>query len=233
MKNQVILTVDTDWAPDEVLARTLEMFKEAGVPCTFFATHDTPLLKGLDAGQYEVGLHPNFNPLFKGEGGDPAKIVGSLLEKYPDARGIRSHSSAISNVLVELFGNMGFRYESNVCLPYSQRLEILTLWNGMVRIPFNWEDYLHFSYQKSFADTGLNLSEGLHVLTFHPVHVFLNTENMDRYRAARRFYHDPEMLKGFRNRSKGTRTLLSSLLRADLPFTKMEDIAHAFEESPW
>lgn len=228
MKNQVVLTIDVDWAPDEVLAPLLEIFSRAGVPCTIFATHDTPLLHGLAPSQFEVGVHPDFNPLLKGDNRSQEQVVASLRELFPGARGIRSHSSMVSNVLVELFGRMGFEYECNVCLPYSQSLELLPLWNGMMRVPFNWEDYLHFSYGKSFATTGLDLTQGLHVLTFHPVHVFLNTENMDRYRAARLFYHDAAILSGFRNTGTGTATLLQNLMESDLPFTKLEDVVDGY-----
>lgn len=230
MKNRVVLTIDIDWAPDEVLARTLDMFSGAGVPCTLFATHDTPFLRGLDPSMFEVGLHPNFNSLLKGDSRRPEQLVAPLREHFPDARGIRSHSSMVSNVLVELFGHLGFEYECNVFLPYSTSLELLPLWNGMTRVPFNWEDYLHFSYGNSFTTTGLDLSQGLHVLTFHPVHVFLNTENMDRYRAARLFYQDAEALKGFRNTGRGTATLLQELLESDLPFAKLEDVVDAYRE---
>lgn len=221
---KVAVTIDVDWAPDKVLGQTLELFSKAGVPCTIFATHQTPLLKNLDSKQFEIGVHPNFNPLFNGDKRHPSDVVSPLRDAFPGARGIRSHSSLVSNVLIEMFGEMGFQYESNVCLPYSQNLEVLPLWNGMMRIPFNWEDYLHFSFGKSFKDTGLDFSEGLHILNFHPVHIFLNTETRERYEGARPFYQDPEHLYGYRNLGRGTATLLESLLNKDFPFAKLEDI---------
>jgi hypothetical protein len=216
------ITIDIDWAPDEVLGHTLELLSKAGVPCTLFATHSTGLLNGLDKNQFEIGLHPNFNPSLNGKNEKPQVIVERLHQLFPQARGVRSHSSLVSNVLIDLFGEMGFEYESNVCLPYSQKLEVLPLWNDLLRIPFNWEDYLHFSFRKSFNEMELNFDAELNIVNFHPVHVFLNTENIERYEGAKAFYQDPEHLAGFRNLGKGTATLLSQLLEKDLEFVKLE-----------
>ena len=40
----IALAFDIDWAPDAVLADTLELVAEVGVPVTLFATHATPPL---------------------------------------------------------------------------------------------------------------------------------------------------------------------------------------------
>jgi hypothetical protein len=223
---QTVITIDIDWAPDRVLAHTLELFSRAGVPCTLFATHATPLLQGLDSGQFETGIHPNFNSLLDGDNHTPEQIINPLREAFPAAKGIRSHSSLVSNVLVGLFGNMGFEYESNVCLPYSKKLELLPLWNGMTRVPFNWEDYLHFSFGKSFSATGLDLSKGLNILNFHPVHIYLNSESRERYESARPFYQQPDALIKYRNQGAGAATLLHSVLEMDLNFLTLEDLVN-------
>lgn len=225
--NQVAITIDIDWAPDKVLGHTLEMISRAGICCTLFATHETTLLKGLDPKQFEIGIHPNFNPLLNGDPGRPEDIVYPLKDAFPGSRGIRSHSSLVSNVLVGLFGDMGFAYESNICLPYSRHLEVFPLWNGMLRIPFNWEDYLHFSFGRSFHTSGLEMKKGLNILNFHPVHVFLNTENPERYESARSHYQSPEHLVKYRNQDIGTATLLGSILEGEYDFVKLEDLSYA------
>jgi len=63
---RTVITIDIDWVPDKVLEYTLELLSKAGVPCTIFATHATGLLNGLDRNQFEIGIHPNFNPLLNG-----------------------------------------------------------------------------------------------------------------------------------------------------------------------
>ncbi len=227
---KTVITIDIDWAPDEVLEHTLELFAKTGIPCTLFATHATELLRGLDRQQFEIGVHPNFNPLLNGKNEKPEIIIERLGKMFPQARGIRSHSSFISNVLVEMFGQMGYEYESNVCLPYSRSLEMLPLWNDLIRIPFNWEDYLHFSYGRSFSSFGLDFSADVNILNFHPVHVFLNTETRDRYDGAKNFYKDPVHLAGYKNLGKGTETLLNQLLGMDLKFVKLEDLVDEYRQ---
>lgn len=226
---KVAITIDIDWAPDIVLAHTLELFSEAGLPCTLFATHASSCLNGLDKQKFEIGIHPNFNPLLNRDTRKPEAIMEPLIKAFPEARGIRSHSSMVSNILIEQFGKMGFQYESNVCLPYSQNLEVLPLWNGMFRVPFNWEDYLHFSFGKSFASTELNFSKELNILNFHPVHIFINSDSRKRYEAARPFYQDPDHLKKFRNKGQGTATLLNSLLKSNYEFVKIDDIVNQIQ----
>lgn len=225
---KTVITIDIDWVPDKVLGHTLELLSKSGVPCTIFATHATGLLSGLDRKQFEIGVHPNFNPLLNGGNEKPKKVVERLKELFPQARGIRSHSSLVSNVLVDMFCEMGFEYESNVCLPYSRNLELLPLWNDVLRIPFNWEDYLHFSYGKEFFDMDLDFNAGLNIVNFHPVHVFLNTESRERYEGAKPFYQDPEHLAGYKNLGKGAETLLNKILKMNLDFVKLEDLVDEY-----
>lgn len=231
---KTVITIDIDWVPDKVLAYTLDILLKAGVPCTLFATHATGLLSGIDRKQFEVGVHPNFNPLLnrdKGANGNPREVVERLKKLFPQARGIRSHSSMVSNVLIDLFSDLGFDYESNVCLPYSRNLETLPLWNDMLRIPFNWEDYLHFSYGNDFSGAGLDFKAGLNIMTFHPVHIFLNTETRERYDGAKPFYQQPDHLAGYKNPGKGTETLFNRILEMDLEFAKMEDLVDEYRKS--
>jgi hypothetical protein len=225
------ITIDIDWAPDEVLGHTLELISKSGVPCTLFATHSTGLLNELDKNQFEIGVHPNFNPSLNGKKEKPEVIVERLRQLFPQARGVRSHSSLVSNVLIDLFAEMGFEYESHVCLPYSRNLEVLPLWNELLRIPFNWEDYLHFSFGKSFKSMGLPSGAELNIVNFHPVHIFLNTESRERYEGAKAFYQDPKHLSGFRNLGKGTATLFQELLAKDFEFVKLEDLVDEYRKT--
>ena len=85
----------------------------------------------------------------------------------------------------------------------------------MVRIPYNWEDDVHWTYGYSFDDCRMNLADdGLVVFDLHPIHIFLNTDNKYRYKEAKKHYNDPDKLISLRNTEiKGTRDLLISLLR--------------------
>ena len=78
-------TVDIDWVPEEVIQDTLDLFNEYDTPCTLFATHKSEALLGCDTDKFEIGLHPNFNPLVQGRGGNPDKILDDLIEVYSQA----------------------------------------------------------------------------------------------------------------------------------------------------
>ncbi|WLT31794.1 hypothetical protein [Geothrix sp. PMB-07] len=211
----IAFTCDLDWAPDAVLADTLELFAHHGVLCTVFATHATPLLQRTASG-IEVGLHPNFNPLLEGAGtGHASSILAELQHHYPGAIGVRSHSLTSSSRLAALFREQGLAYEANTLLPYARSLSPVRLWNGLLRIPFNWEDDVHCLYGRPFDALGLDLGRGLNILNFHPIHIYLNTETLDRYETARPHFQNPKALLDHRNRSTvpGVRDLLLSLLK--------------------
>jgi len=86
----------------------------------------------------------------------------------------------------------------------------------MVRIPYNWEDDVHWTYGRTFDSSGLDLDGWpLCVVDFHPIHVYLNAEGAARYERGRAHYHDPDALATLRNTgpAPGARDLLVSLLR--------------------
>ena len=211
----IALTFDVDWAPDAVIEDTLALVSEHGARATLFATHATAVLRGLDPSQFDVGIHPNFNPLLAGQGGSIDAVLDGILEAYPDAKGVRSHSMTQSSGILGKFAERGLVYDANHFLPYLP-VQPFRLWTGMLRIPYNWEDDVHWAYGRGFASSGLALDDWpLCVLDFHPIHVYLNTESAARYEAARPHYHEPSELAKLRNTTSvpGSRDLLISLLR--------------------
>ena len=53
---------------------------------------------------------------------------------------------------------------------------------------------------------------GIKVFDFHPIHIFLNTEDISRYEKTREWHRDPQKLKAYRFDGKGTRTHFLDLL---------------------
>lgn len=212
----IAFTSDIDWAPEEVILDTIGLFEEYDVKCTFFSTHHSRVLAKADKKKFEIAVHPNFNPLLNLSGNKRAEdILDEILDIHPDAKGIRSHSMMQSTALLQMFADKHLVYDSNHFLPYQSGLKPFRLWNGMVRIPYNWEDDVHWAYGYEFEDCGINLNDtGLNVFDFHPIHIYLNTENKYRYTEAKKFYNDPKKLKDFQNNEiKGARNMLISLLK--------------------
>lgn len=207
----ILFTLDIDWASEEVIRDTLSLFEDAGVKATLFATHQSEALQNCDRNLFEIGIHPNFNGVLNGSGGNLNQVLDDLLAIYPDAKGARSHSLTQSGPILNGFKDKGLVYEVNHFMPYHNNLKPFYLWNGLIRIPFNWEDDYHFALNKCFKDYEIDFTlPGFNVLNFHPVHVFTNTETYDRYLQFRFDINKYEELKPFQNKTgvPGTRDIL-------------------------
>lgn len=211
----IVLTSDIDWAPDEVIAYMLDLFEQYNVRYTLFATHETKEISIRNKNIFEIAIHPNFNPLLEGGGGSIDKILDDILSIYPDAKGVRSHSMTQSSVILSKFVEKGLLYDATQLEPYGKVSKPFVMWNGLIRIPCNWADDLHSMYGFSFDDSRIEFKDnGLNVLIFHPIHVFLNTESPTRYIAAKKSYHEPKKLLEYRNKKmRGTKDLLVDLLQ--------------------
>jgi hypothetical protein len=87
------------------------------------------------------------------------------------------------------------------------------LWNNIVRVPLYWEDDYHCvtKNQRNF-DKVINTNFGLKVFGFHPLHIFLNTESLNRYELVRSFQNNPDKLINYRYTGEGTRSRFVKLL---------------------
>ena len=84
----------------------------------------------------------------------------------------------------------------------------------MIRIPYFWEDDVHCLYGDPQAFEIALGHTGLRVFDFHPIHVFLNTENMDRYERTRSQHWNAVELLHHRNKDElGARDHLIKLLK--------------------
>jgi len=210
-----LFTSDIDWAPEEVIADTLDLFSKYNVKCTLFCTHESKVIKSIDNDEnFELGIHPNFMPIFNGDNTSITKIIEDILKVVPKSKGVRSHSMVQSTPLLNIFKEYGLKYEANTLLPYWGEIHPTRLWNGLIKVPHNFEDDIHFMFNNSFKDCYLDLGiNNLNIFCFHPIHVFLNTDAESTYLNAKKFYKDSKRLKKFKNNKEfGTRDLLVQLL---------------------
>ena len=222
-EDSIFLTFDIDWVHDSLLAETIDLVEQARVKATWFVTHDTPLLDRLRANQkFELGIHPNFNFLLEGDvrnGRNARDVIERLLAIVPEAISVRSHSMTQSSQLLALFKEMGLSYDVNHFVPAQTGIELKPwkLWNDLIRVPYYWEDDLHVLYESTGVpqmnpDELLRTRGGLKVFDFHPVHVFLNTESLDRYEQTRPLHQIPDELTKHRYQGYGTCNRLNELL---------------------
>ena len=211
----IVLTLDIDWACDAVLADCIELVEASGAPATWFVTHDTPLLERLRVNnKFELGIHPNFNPLLDGKEGNAERIIDDILTIVPEAVSVRSHSMVQSSRLVDLFLRKGLHFDCNHFIPEQSGITLKPwrLWNGMVKVPHFWEDDAECIYKSGTPIVDLLKRDGIKVFDFHPIHVFLNTEDLSRYDQTRTLHTTPTALLKHRFSGVGTRTFLLDLV---------------------
>ena len=58
----ILITLDVDWAPDDVISSVAEILLKNKIKSTWFITHQTPLLHFFreNDNYFELGIHPNF-----------------------------------------------------------------------------------------------------------------------------------------------------------------------------
>ncbi len=219
-KDRIYLTFDIDWAHDDVLNYTIDLVESYDVCATWFVTHETPILDRLRANpNFELGVHPNFNPLLNGSlesFKNAYEVLTNILSIVPEAVSVRSHSMTQNTYLLQIFRDAGLTHDSNHFIPSQSKMVLLPwrLWNGLIKCPYFWEDDLHCLFKDHSVEIDdLIQQEGLKIFDFHPIHVFLNTESLDRYECTRPFHHSPKELIKHSYEGYGTRNRLIELLK--------------------
>lgn len=230
MFDEIVITLDVDWAPDETLAPFLDRLREAGHQATVFATHDSPLLHGLDRNQFEVGIHPNFN----NSGGDLVTPIADLTALYPGVRGGRSHSFYNSTPMLHTYADHGLTYESNAFLFKHANLRPTRFSKRLVSVPIYWMDYKQIELDLPFDLDTLALEQpGLKILIWHPMHLFINTTDDTHYQGVKPVYHEVDKLRAHQRKGvAGVGTLFEDLLaylsKNKIKCRRMIDVAQDF-----
>ena len=207
MSGTVFVTMDMDWANDGVLRDTVSLAEKLEIPVTMFVTHDTPMLAELRAHPlFDLGIHPNFLPQLNGQTG---KTFQNTLEEMnalvPEARLIRCHALVDATPVLVSARQLGFEADLNLFIPLSSGISLkpYTHFSGLRRLPFFYEDDAWALEQDHPTPEQHMAADGLKIFNFHPIHLYLNTETMDRYGRAKAYYHDFDRLAPFINRGEG------------------------------
>lgn len=204
MNKRIFLTFDMEWANDEVLKWFYEILYNYDLRGTINVTHRTKVLEEWKKEErLEYGIHPNFNKLLNGMGGSDYKtIIKELKEIVPEAITVRSHSLVSSNMLSKAFCEYGFKYESNTVIVPNKTTTFLPYVDifGLTQVPIIFEDDLFLLSEMNMSPRWFidNLDMEL-VFNFHPIHLFLNTDNMQRYEYAKIYNNDYDNLKKYVN----------------------------------
>ncbi len=222
-QDNIFITSDFDWAADFILEDCIKLFEESGVCVTWFITHDTPILNRIRKNKkFEIGIHPNFDYFINPKNYSPKSIqsadniVKDLLKIAKNAVSVRSHSTTYSSKLLKVFSDNGLKFDCNNFIPYNSNiiLKPWTNWTKMLMVPYFWEDDVVCLEKKPIKPIKeLIKCSGLKVFDFHPIHIYLNTEDLSRYENTREYHQNPDKLIKYRFKGNGTRTRLMELLK--------------------
>lgn len=186
--NDFVITIDVDWASDEMILDTYSLLKERKVKSTWFFTHQTKAIDEIvKDGLVEIGIHPNF--LSKSShGANVDEVIATISSWFPDAVSTRSHGVVTSGeILFKLATKTKIRIDTSYFLPESPDIKpaIHHFPNGKIcKIPFFWSDDYQLvknEISSSFSVLDFENVHGLKVLNFHPVHIFKNTPSLKFY----------------------------------------------------
>jgi hypothetical protein len=213
---KIFLSFDIDWAHDDVILDCYNLVSGYSVETTWFVTHKTDVLRTIGTDKrIELGVHPNFNDLLLGSagGGTSNLVINKARELVPSATTIRSHSLTQSERLLDQFLDNNFQRICNFYIPYRVQMQVCPydLWGGAIIVPHRFQDNASLRIGENLPERQF-FNSGLHVFDFHPIHVFLNTEALDRYERTRSLHHNPNELIKYRYEGYGTRNRLIELL---------------------
>lgn len=204
-----VITIDNDWASDEIIQDTVNLLKERNLQSTIFITNKIDFSK---LSNHELAIHPNFENTESEE--ITLKKIISLLPNQK-TRGSRSHKLINSSTIFQLYNKFGIEYDSNYYIPSSKHAEPFMIdWANILEIPFFFADDAYFETKNKFDLSDIDtLDNGVKVFLFHPFHIFMNTTSVEDYIKHKNNYQDINYLQKNRiNDKKGTRTLFISLL---------------------
>lgn len=181
------ITIDVDWAPDFAIDWVAEQLVARSVPATWFLTHESAAVDRLRQRPdlFDLGIHPNFSP-GSTHGATPAEVLRHCLAIVPGARIMRTHQLVQSTpLLAEVMRTTPIIADCSLFLPHATAVETTVLWydgRPLVRIPYIWEDDLEVERPRPVWRLHDMVRPRLPILSFHPIHLFLNSISMDAYR---------------------------------------------------
>jgi hypothetical protein len=190
----ILLTIDTDWAPDPMVKIVLDKVRALGIKTTVFFSTPSPVPYWPEL---EVGCHPDLSRRFVPRGqADNFMAMASLeedlavdraesniLEGYrqiiPGATAVRTHRFYWHSDLSRTMIKNGFEDDSSMILPFFPGIKGFRV-GKLNRWPVWSSDHLHLVRKLPLDSFSMpNFSQpGLKIFCFHVAYLFLNVRNL-------------------------------------------------------
>ena len=189
----IILTIDTDWAPEPATRAVLAKVRNLGIKTTVFFSRPSPIPPWP---LLEIGAHPDLSRRHvPPDGGGAldmaavehdqnvleaeAEILGSYRAALPEAEAVRTHRFYWHSDLSQVMSRAGYRHDSSMILPHQPGLMGFRV-GRLTRWPVWASDHLHLI--RRFPLDRLELpyldSAGLKIFCFHVTYLYLNTRSL-------------------------------------------------------
>lgn len=222
MRSDCVLTLDVDWAPDFVIEDVANLLRQHRIRSTWFVTHASPAIDALadEPDLFELGIHPNFLPS-SSHGETHDEVLDYCRSIVPGAVSCRTHALAQSAPILDALIRHNVAIDVSLFLPDATHLTP-TLYHSacgdLFRTPFFWEDCCESHRERprwELKEIDVD-SPGLKIFSFHPMHLFLNSESMARYRRLTGTHSplselDEDQLRPLVNQGLGARSLFLEL----------------------
>jgi len=211
---KIILTFDTDWVPSFIIEDIINLTND--IPVTFLLTDKIAQEVLRDVPNTEIGIHPNFMH-GSSHGINRRQVIEHMLDIVPGAQIVRAHNLVQDSTILNLYVEYGILYDLSLLEYQNLNIKPFLYWNGLVRIPYNFEDDILCTINEKILPVKWLEKASLLICDFHPIHIFLNSENMERYNSLRNQYDlkliKPKDIYPFVNRkTAGIRDLFVCLL---------------------
>jgi hypothetical protein len=189
--NALVVTLDIDWAPDFMIDETAQILIDAGVRATWFITHASAAVDRLKSRPdlFELGVHPNFFAR-SSHGATTQDVLDHCRALVPRACSLRTHGLVQSTPILDAAIASGLTIDVSLYVPYATDLAPVEYWRGprrLWRVPYMWEvDFEMDRPRPQWTVRALTGLQGLKVMDFHPIHVWLNGADMSAYAALKR-----------------------------------------------
>ena len=146
------------------------------------------------------------------------KIFDDLMRIVPEAVSYRSHSLTTSSGLIAYAAQKGLRFDLNNYVQITGGGYSITPYkrNDILIVPFIFEDdlWLEDTGRKSISYYLSDEFNLLRIFNFHPIQLYLNCENIERYNSAKQYNWDLGKLEAYRNRDGyGMQNVFLELIR--------------------
>jgi hypothetical protein len=237
--DDVVLTIDIDWAPDFTIDFVAEQLISRQVRATWFVTHMSPAVARLKQcpNLFELGIHPNFLP-GSTHGDTSDAVLRHCMTLVPEASSVRTHLLVQSTLLLrQILAQSRITTDVSLFLPGTPHIHpVEWLWRRrtLLRIPYFWAD--DFEMERNIPSwrlaPHLGVGKGLKVFAFHPIHVYLNSADIEIYqtlknRVPKISEASPDVLNPYIQTGEGTYALfkeVTAYLAAHGPSVCIQDI---------